>query len=246
MIQRCGISRLVVVALGGLLVAGATTPPQTPTQPGASTAPADAQQGHDTAAQDTSATDDTSGNVPVFAITSVEVMRSTHTPDVDIVVARGVTSSDGWSAGTLKPLTRGTPADNVLDLVLMAQEPQDESGPASYAPIQAILPLPAEHPFKAIRVRSATNTIALKTIPGFVEVKPPAEICGPCVGKHFVGKGGAVPSGVAADQVVRQEELPPNARVIRPTDGITDMQPDANRLTILLGEDGRIVDAVWQ
>ena len=34
--------------------------------------------------------------------------------------------------------------------------------------------------------------------------------------------------------------------ILRPSDGIGDMRTNPNRLTILLGEDGRIVDAIWE
>jgi hypothetical protein len=34
-------------------------------------------------------------------------------------------------------------------------------------------------------------------------------------------------------------------RILKPTDGITDMRANPNRLTIVIGEDGRIVDAIW-
>jgi len=43
----------------------------------------------------------------------------------------------------------------------------------------------------------------------------------------------------------REEDLPANTRILKPTDGITDMRANPNRLTIVIGEDGRIVDAIW-
>jgi hypothetical protein len=51
---------------------------------------------------------------------------------------------------------------------------------------------------------------------------------------------------VAADRIVREDDLPPNTRIIRSTDGIADVRHDPDRLTILVGEDGRIDDAVWE
>ena len=155
-----------------------------------------------------------------------------------------MTTTDGWQNGTLVPLTSGTPADGVLDLVFVAQAPEDASAPGSYGPIQAVLPIP-EMPFKAVRVRSATNTLTLKDVNGYVEAKGPSETCGPCVGKQFVPKGATAPAGVAADDTVHEEDLPENSRILKPTDGITDMRPNPNRLTIVIGEDGRIVDAIW-
>lgn len=184
---------------------------------------------------------------PVFAITSVEILRSALKPQIDVIAVRGLTSAEGWTEGELVPLTRGTPPDNVLDLVFVAQAPEESAAPTRYMPIHAILPLSSEHPFKAIRVRSATNSILLKDLQqGYVEARAPAAPCAPCIGRHFVAKGDAAPPGLDADQTLREEDLPPNTRVIRPTDGIADVQRNPDRLTILIGEDGRVVDAVWE
>jgi hypothetical protein len=50
---------------------------------------------------------------------------------------------------------------------------------------------------------------------------------------------------VAASDVVNEADLSYPIRVIRPADGIPNYVYDPNRLTIVLGEDGRIVDAAW-
>jgi hypothetical protein len=183
----------------------------------------------------------------VLAVSSVEVVRTAHPPTTDIVVARGVTSTDGWTDASLVPLTHGTPSDGVLDLVLTAEPPKDQGGAADGpAPIHAVFPLAAEQPYKAVRVRSGTNVILLKTIPGYAEMKLIPWACGPCVGKLFVARGAAVPAGTAAGDVVHEEELPVHTRIIRPNDGIGDVRPDPNRLTIVIGEDGRIVGSGWE
>ena len=83
-------------------------------------------------------------------------------------------------------------------------------------------------------------------VTGTAEAKPPASFCASCVGKYFVAKGGSAPSSVDASQQVREEDLPKTVRIVRPDDGIADLQANPNRLTIVIGEDGRIVDAAWE
>jgi hypothetical protein len=238
------------MTLGSLFAVGNAAVAQTasgPTSAAAQPAVPEPQSGPETATPEATAATDTVERFPVLAITSVEILRSAHTPGLDIVAVNGVTSANGWSAATLVPLSRGVPADGVLDLVLVAQPPEESAASStSYAPIQAILPLDAEHSFKAVRVRGATNTVLLKDFPGYVETKPPSEACNPCLGKYFVAKGSPAPAGVAASEIVREEALPAHARVLRPTDGIDDMRPNPNRVTILVGEDGRIIDVVWE
>jgi len=183
---------------------------------------------------------------PVFAVTSVEVMHSKTKPELSVIAVHGFASADGWTDLELIPLIKGTPPDAVLDLVLVGVAPEESSAPTGYVPVHAILPISEGHPFKAIRVRSATNTLLLRDLQGFTEARAPAAACSPCVGRYLVAKGDSAPAGVAADQVVRAEDLPPNSRVIRATDGIADVNRNPNRLTILLGEDNRIIDAVWE
>ena len=86
----------------------------------------------------------------------------------------------------------------------------------------------------------------LKGLTGNTEVNAPIEPCKACIGRHFVAKGGAARAGMADDRIVREDDLPPNSRIIRSTDGISDVRRNPDRLTILVGEDGRIVDAVWE
>ena len=262
---RTGLMALgAVMFAGGLAVAQtapapaapkAQAPAPAPTQAPAPKVPATALKGQSAAASDQNPgpdqtassggqQDEAAESVPILAVTSVEILHSAHNPDLAVIAARGLTTTDGWQNGTLIPLTSGTPADGVLDLVFVAQAPEDASAPGSYGPIQAVLPIP-DNPFKAIRVRSATNTLTLKDLNGYVEAKGPTETCGPCVGKQFVAKGDTAPAGVAADDTVHEEDLPANTRILKPTDGITDMRANPNRLTIVIGEDGRIVDAIW-
>ena len=183
---------------------------------------------------------------PIFAIASVEILRSAHAPVLDVVVVHGLASSEGWGNGELVPLSRGTPQDGVLDLIFVAEPPPESAAPTGYTPIQAVLALSPRHPFTAVRVRSATNSLQLHSFPGQATTKAPAEPCEHCLGKQFVARGAAAPAGVAAADIVHEESLPPKTRIIRPADGIGDMRPNPNRFTILLGTDNRIIDAVWE
>ena len=112
-------------------------------------------------------------------------------------------------------------------------------------PIEAMLPIAEGHPYKAIRVRSGSNAITLKTLPGYAEIKAPENDCSKCLGKYFLAKGSTPPAGVAKADIVREEDLPYALRIIRPTDGIANYTLDPNRLTLVLSEDGRIADAAW-
>jgi hypothetical protein len=246
MSQSNRMFRVALIALGGLAAAtgialaqnGPGAPP-----PGNNAAPTGPAPQNTTKASPDS--EESTVSFPVFAVTSVEILHSAHNPSLAVIAVRGLTSSEGWEEGTLVPLTSGSPTDGVLDLVLVANAPQDAAAPGTYGPIEAVLPVP-ELPFKAVRVRSATNTVTLKDLHGYAETKAPENPCGPCVGKHFVAAGATVPAGVTADQIVRQEDLPPDARVLLPTDGIKDMRTNPNRLTVIVSEDGVIVDAIWE
>jgi hypothetical protein len=182
---------------------------------------------------------------PVLWITSVEVMRSTHEPALDVVRVRGITSSDGWESGELVPMTKGTPNDGILDLAFIAQAPTEASAPSKNPTIEAVFTLEEGHPFHAVRVYGATNRLVLKQIPGYIESTDAPIDCSDCVGKYFVAKGESAPSGVSADQIVKEETLPKTAHVIKGDDGIGKLDSDPNRLTIVLGESGKIIIAVW-
>ncbi|MGA7625754.1 MAG: hypothetical protein WB630_03180 [Candidatus Acidiferrales bacterium] len=172
-------------------------------------------------------------------------MRSTHGPQLDVVRVRGITSTDGWEEGELVPLTKGTPPDGMLDLAFVAQPPSNSTTPAKSPVIEAIFTMEPGHPYKGVRVHGATNRVTVKTIPGYGEAPPPPDDCTTCIGKYFVAKGENPPSGVSADSIVHEESLPKTLRVVKPTDGLGKLESDPNRLTLVLGEDGRIVIAVW-
>jgi hypothetical protein len=182
---------------------------------------------------------------PITTVTSVEVLRSDRSGGMDIVRARGIVSSPTWDKPHLVPITQGPGVDGMLDLLFIATASNVPAPPGALMPVEALLPINHGHPYKGIRVRSATNAISLKTLPGFAEVPVPKADCANCIGKYFVAKGAQPPAGVAADKIVRQEDLPWELRVIGPNEGIPGYRVNPNRLTLVLTEDGRIADAAW-
>ena len=182
---------------------------------------------------------------PVLRITSVEVIRSTHGPTLDIIRVRGLASSSGWEEAELIPLTRGAPADGMLELVLVARAPAEAMEATGFEAIEAIFPLETNHPFKGVNVHSASDSVTLSQLPGYAEAKGGGEDCNKCVGKLFVAKGAAVPAGKSSAEVVKEEELPPVTRVIRHSDGIPSADSNPNRLTLVLTKEGKISTAIW-
>ena len=181
---------------------------------------------------------------PVIFVTGIDVLRAPHNGR-DIVVAHGLVTSSEWRNPVLIPITEGRPVDGVLDLLLQAQAPAKPGPLGAFVEVDAILPLGHDHPYKAVRVRSASNSLTLKQLPGHAEVKKLKNDCGKCIGKHFVAKGESPPANVAAGDILREEDLLWQVRVIKPRDGIHSYTLDPNRLTLVLSEDGRIVDAAW-
>jgi hypothetical protein len=203
------------------------------------------------AAQDTSATQPQQGGGqdegsdestrPLYKVTSVELMRSTHSPELDIVRVRGLSSTDNWSDPQLVAISRGPSADGMLDLMFVARAPDDASAPSKFGPMEAIFVIEPGHPYKGVRVRGATNTVKLTQLPGYAEASGKDTDCSACVGKTYVGKGGS--SG--GKDAVRDEDLPPGTRVVRENEGIRKLDTDPNRLTLILGPGDRIVQAFW-
>jgi hypothetical protein len=183
-------------------------------------------------------------NLPLLVVTSVEVQRSAH-GGMDIVRARGFASSGGWREPHLLPISSGASVDGTLDLIFQGLSPSQAEPPGPLMPVEAFLPIEVGHPYKAVRVRSATNAVTLKTIPGYQEIAAPKEDCAKCIGKYFVAKGATAPAGVAASDIVKEADMPWRLRVIGPNDGIPRYTYMPNRLTLVLTEDGRIADAAW-
>ena len=182
---------------------------------------------------------------PVVFVTSVEVLRSDRAGGLDVVRVRGLVTGSSWSQPHLIPITQGAPRDGMLDLIFQASAPAGAAALGPFMPVEAILPVETGHPYKGVRVRGGNNAISLKAIPGYAEAPAPKEDCAKCIGKFFVAKGGNPPAGATADNTVREADLPYAMRVIKPTDGIASYALDPNRLTLLLSEDGRIVDGAW-
>jgi hypothetical protein len=182
---------------------------------------------------------------PVLRITSVEIMRSTHAPYMDIIRVRGLASSSGWEEAELVPLTRGIPADGVLQLIFVARAPTEATEANGFEAVEAIFPLETSHPFKGVNVHSASESVTVNSLPGYAEGKGGGEDCNKCVGKFYVAKGAGTSSKAAAE-IVREEQLPPGTRVIKPSDGIPTAESNPNRLTLIVNKEGKIVTAVWE
>jgi hypothetical protein len=189
--------------------------------------------------------DEAPNTAPVFWVTSVEVLRSSHAPQLDVVRVRGLVTTEGWESVELVPLTKGTPSDGILDLALVAEAPSENSPSTTYPEVEAIFTIESGHPFNGVRVHGAANRVVLKSMPGYAESAAPPRNCAGCVGKLFVPKGQAAPAGRSQDAVVREEELPSKLRVIRESDGLGTLDSDPNRITLLLNEKGEIVMAIW-
>jgi hypothetical protein len=182
---------------------------------------------------------------PVFWITSVEVLRSSHAPLLDVVRVRGLVPTEGWESIELVPLTKGVPADGILDLAMVASAPADSTAPTPYPEVEAVFTIEPGHPFSGVRVHGSANRIVLKSLPGYAEATAPPKDCASCAGKLFLPRGQAAPGNRSQDTIVREEDLPANLRVIRESDGIGKLDSDPNRITVLLNEKNEIVMAMW-
>jgi hypothetical protein len=191
-----------------------------------------------------SSPDSQSHTAPVFWVSSVEVFHSSHAPQLDIVRVRGLASTEGWESGELIPLTKGVPADGVLDLAFVAEAPENNTAPTGYPLIEAVFAIEPGHPFKGVRVHGATNRVTLTSFPGYTEADGPPKDCSACVGKYLLRKGAAVPVNHTQESIVREEDLPKNTRIIRDSEGIGTLDSDPNRMTLVLNEKGEIVVAL--
>jgi len=184
-------------------------------------------------------------SAPVLHIKSVEIMRSAHAPVIDIIRVRAVASTGGWEEAELIPLSRGVPADGILELIMVARAPAEAADAKGFEEVEAIFPLETNHPFKGVNVHSASDSVSVRELPGYAEGKPSAEDCSKCVGKTFVAKGAAAPAGKPPSDLVREEQLPAATRIVRPSEGIPSADSNPNRLTLILNKDGKITAAVW-
>ena len=234
-------------ALASLIAAGLLGSAQAQQQPPAAGGPPQGQQpgqqqGYPGPGQPTG----TVGGppAPVVFVTSVEVLRSDRNGGFDVVRVRGLVTGQSWSQPHLIPITQGQPRDGMLDLIFQPS-PAAPAGLGPFMPVEAILPIETGHPYKGVRVRGGNNAVSVKSVPGYAEAPAPKEDCSKCIGKFFVAKGANPPAGATADNTVREADLPYTLRIIKPTDGIPSYTLEPNRLTLLLSEDGRIVDGAW-
>jgi hypothetical protein len=109
--------------------------------------------------------------------------------------------------------------------------------------MDALLELPAGHPYTGIRVRGAENALAIDHLPGATQAEIKINDCHDCVGKRF--EETSTPGTVGANAITTAS-LPRVLRVIRPSDGVHGADLDPNRLTLLLDIKGTIVKAFWE
>ena len=181
--------------------------------------------------------------LPVLYVTSVEVMRTSTEPKLDIVRVTGLTGSQGWRAPQLVPTFVGKPLDGVLDLQFIATMPQQTESAEGFVPISAVFPLEEVHLFKGVRVRASENAVEVKQMPGMNQAQIKANDCKDCVGKKFAEIGQAQPG---QQGVVRQEDLSKVLRWIIPSRGIIGITHNPNRLNLILGDDNTIIATYWE
>ena len=225
--------------LVGLALAQANPPPPAAGQPQQYAAPGSAPSTVPAAGSGSAA----ASELPVLYVTSVEVLRTSTEPKLDIVRVTGLASSQGWSGPQLVPTFWGKPFDDVLDLQLIATAPLQSQPAEGFVPIGAVFTLEEAHPFKGVRVRASENTIEVKPLPGVKQASVTTDSCKDCIGKKFAERGQA-----AAGQsgIVRQEDLPKILRWIIPARGIRGITHNPNRLNLILGDDNTIVQAYWE
>jgi hypothetical protein len=181
--------------------------------------------------------------MPVLYVTGVEVLHSATETKIDIIHVTGLVSSLGWSAPQLVPFFYGKPADDVLDLQLIASPPEQSQKAEGFVPISAMFTLEAGHPFKGVRVRASANALELKQMPGVAQTEIKINDCKECIGKKFAEKGKAS-AGTA--NVVREEDLPRGFRAVLPTRGVAGIVHNPNRLNLVLDDKNTIVMTFWE
>ncbi len=181
--------------------------------------------------------------MPVLYVTGIEVLRSASEPKFDVIRVTGLASSPGWSSPQLVPFFYGKPADDVLDLQLIASSPEQSQKAEGFFPISAMFTLEAGHPFKGVRVRAGANALEVKQMPGVAQTAIKANDCKECIGKKFAEKGKA-PAGTA--NIVREEDLPRGFRTIAPTHGVAGIVHNPNRINLVLDDNNTIVMAFWE
>ncbi|HEY1797889.1 MAG TPA: hypothetical protein VGG57_17380 [Stellaceae bacterium] len=178
--------------------------------------------------------------MPILYVTSVEVVRTTADPKLDIIRVTGLASSAGWNNPQLVPFFYGKPADDVIDLQFIADSPEQSQKADGFVPLGAIFTLEAGHPFKGVRVRAGANAIELKAMPGSAQAQVKADGGKDLIGKKFVENG---PAGAG---VVTAADLPRGYRTIAPTHGVAGITHNPNRLNLILDDQNKIVMDFWE
>lgn len=231
-------------ALQGVLISVALAQGTSPSPGAAGTAPpSGTAEGQQMAGPAATADTNSSTELPVLYVTSVEVVRTGIDPKQDIVVVRGLTGAAGWSEPQLVPTFAGKTYDDILDMQFIATKPEQSETAQGFVPIEAIFPLPEGHPLKGVRVHGAENAVEVKQMPGSNQEAINVNGCADCLGKKFIEKGQAASGQQGA---VRQEDLPKALRVVNRSAGISGRMQDPNRLTLILGDDNTIVGAFWE
>ena len=181
--------------------------------------------------------------LPVLLVTSLVVTHPEGEPSVDLIRVTGLASSGGCIEPRLVPTYEGPAPDLVLDLELIATPPEQTLQADGFQPMDALLELPAGHPYTGIRVRGAENALAIDHLPGATQAEIKINDCHDCVGKQFEETS---TSGTAGANAITTASLPRVLRVIRPSDGVHGADLDPNRLTLLLDSKGTIVKAFWE
>ena len=137
-------------------------------------------------------------------ITSVDVLRTSTEPKLDIVRVTGLTSSQGWTAPQLVPTFWGKPFDDILDLQFIATAPVQSQAAEGSVPDRSRLHAEEAHPFVGPGPRIGEHDRG-QAAPGVKQASVTADSCKDCIGKKFAERGQA-----AAGQsgIVRQEDLP--------------------------------------
>jgi hypothetical protein len=178
--------------------------------------------------------------MPILYVTSVEVVRTASDPKLDIIRVTGLASSAGWNNPQLVPFFYGKPADDILDLQLIADSPEQSQKADGFVPLGAMFTLESGHPFKGVRVRAGANAVELKAMPGSAENKVTADSGKDLIGKKFLEKGPAGPG------VVTAADLPRGFRTIAPSHGVAGITHNPNRLNLILDDQNKIVMAFWE
>jgi len=181
--------------------------------------------------------------VPILFVTGIEVLHTTMDPKTTIVRVTGLVSSVGWSSPQLVPFFYGKPADDVLDLQLIAASPEQSQKAEGFMPISAQFELESDaHQFKGVRVRAYGNALELKGMTGSTTTQIKTNDCKDCVGKKFVDKD----KGQPGPGIIYGGDLPPDYRAIAPTHGVKGDIHNPNRINLILDADNKVVMAFWE